>query len=128
MLFGWFHCKGIGLNSEKPVHPIGTDVMFCFMNDQHDLLLSRLKLLPTKSASKQFGADYTGSARKAYFVSSPDMRKLIKDWLQESRQLTAEEVFHVTASLMAGESHEERKMAAKTQSKPREDANEIIHF
>ena len=86
--------------------------MFCCMNSEHKTLLSRLVELPKKKQSKQFSADYTGSDHKAYFISSPDMRALVKDWLKDTAHLSARQVFEVVESLMAGVSHEEKKMAA----------------
>jgi len=89
-----------------------TGDMFCCMNSEHKILLSRLVELPKKKESKQFSADYTGSDRKAYYISSPDMRALVKDWLKDTAHLSARHVFDVVESLMAGVSHEEKKMAA----------------
>ncbi len=82
------------------------------MNAHHKSLLNGLASLPTRGESKQFSAGYTGSHRKAYSVSSPDMRGLVKAWLNENKKIPAADVFDTVQSLMSGESHEEKKMAA----------------
>ena len=82
------------------------------MTPHHQKILSELKKKPTKKGNVFFSKNYTGSEHKAYSVSAPDLRSILKKWLKNNSDLKTIDIFDTVSSLMLGKSHEEKMMGA----------------
>lgn len=85
---------------------------FVIMNPKHAKILTELKKKPARKNNKYYAESYTGSNRKSYLVSVPDLRSILKDWLKKNPGVSTDEIFSVVDSLMFGESHEEKMMGS----------------
>ena len=82
------------------------------MNEHHETLLQVLETSEATKLRAGLSANYIGSDGRIYGVATPVLRENVKQWLSQNPQLSPEEAIHIVHSLMAGESHEERKMAS----------------
>ncbi len=83
------------------------------MHPEHDALLDELRLArgPVQTGPLQ-NDSYGGSGRPFYNVAVPVRRAIVRRWLADRKSIPVENVKAVVESLFAGESHEEKTLAA----------------
>ncbi|KKS77617.1 MAG: hypothetical protein UV74_C0013G0194 [Candidatus Woesebacteria bacterium GW2011_GWB1_43_14] len=81
------------------------------MNKLHQEILKGLKKLPQKDSGHFDINKYLGSPRKYYGTSTPDRRKMMKDWYKKHKDINFSEFQSLLDSLYKGESIEERFIA-----------------
>ena len=83
------------------------------MHPGHQALLNALHSLSGPDAPVSPGGDpYSGSPHARLGVAVPDLRRLAKSWLAETRGSSTETLLSLVDSLFAGELHDEKTLAA----------------
>lgn len=81
------------------------------MNKHHQEILEQIKKHQNKALQNKWGASYLGSSDFHYGISNPIKRQIIKNWLQDHKNLSIEEFINLLNGLYSGDSYEEKCMA-----------------
>lgn len=87
------------------------------MNQHHQEILTEIDKAPKHPAGnfgdKPFDLNkYLGSPHKLYFLNSPTMQKIAKDWSREQTDISSSLLFDFLTELFKGESTEEKMIAS----------------
>lgn len=82
------------------------------MHPHHKSLLAEIRVRQRKGAQHGQGDSYLASTHLYYSVTAPERRAIAKTWLKANKALPPKDVVAVLHSLIEGESHEEKTLAA----------------
>lgn len=81
------------------------------MHPYHRELLKEIKTRAGKAVHDAFLSNYLGNPHPRFPLSSPDMRKIARQWMAMHKDLTADELAAAIGSLVQGKSMTEKFMA-----------------
>src|SRR5258708_7505392 len=79
------------------------------MNQYHQEILDQIKKAENKNKSSQDSSNYSGTTHYSYGLTIPELRKIIKNWSKENKNISFNEFVELLNSLFDGNSKQEKK-------------------